>query len=103
MRYYSLWRSLKHSPRDRRNGALPRCNHEPRPKKLDKLEDEEEALFQQILELGQRGKGATKAMVRIMTNVLLAERYREPVDKHWVDNFKTRTPEIQLQRSHPQD
>jgi hypothetical protein len=31
-----------------------------------------------------------------MANDLLAERGREPVGKHWVENFKTRTPEIKL-------
>jgi hypothetical protein len=38
-----------------------------------------------------------------MANNLLTERGRKPVGKHWVDNFKTRTPEIKLQRSRPYD
>jgi hypothetical protein len=38
-------------------------------------------------------------MVQDMANDLLAERGGKPVSKHWVDNFKTRTPEIRLKRS----
>jgi hypothetical protein len=37
--------------------------------------------------------------VQDMANNLLAERGGEPIGKHWVDRFKTRTPEIKLQRS----
>jgi hypothetical protein len=37
--------------------------------------------------------------VQDIANNLLAERGGEPVGKHWVDNFKTRTPEIKLKRS----
>jgi RecB family endonuclease NucS len=37
--------------------------------------------------------------VQDMANDLLAERGGEPVGKHWVDNFKTRTLEIKLKRS----
>jgi hypothetical protein len=37
--------------------------------------------------------------VQDMANDLLAERSGEPVGKHWVDNFKTRTLEIKLKRS----
>jgi hypothetical protein len=37
--------------------------------------------------------------VQDMANDLLAERGGEPVGKCWVDNFKTRTPEIKLKRS----
>jgi hypothetical protein len=83
----------------RRNGALPRRDWEPGSKKLTKLE--EEALVQRILDLDRRGIGATRAMVQDMANDLLAERGRKPVGKHWVDNFKTRTPEIKLKRSRP--
>jgi hypothetical protein len=78
-------------------GALSRRDHEPNSKKLTKLE--EEALVQRILNLNQRGIGATRAMVQDMANDLLAERGGEPVGKHWVDNFKTHTPEIKLKRS----
>jgi hypothetical protein len=81
----------------RRNGALPRRDWEPGSKKLTKLE--EEALVQRILDLERRGIGATRAMVQDMANDLLAERGGKPVGKHWVDNFKTRTPEIKLKRS----
>ena len=38
-----------------------------------------------------------------MANDLLAERGGKPVGKHWVDNLKTRTPEIKLKRSGPYD
>ena len=31
-----------------------------------------------------------------MANDLLAERGKGPVSKHWVDNFKMRTPKIML-------
>jgi hypothetical protein len=41
--------------------------------------------------------------VQDMANDLLAERGGEPIGKHWVDRFKTRTPEIKLQRSRPYD
>jgi hypothetical protein len=85
----------------RRQGALSRRDREPNSKKLTKLE--EEALVQRILNLDQRGIGATRAMVQDMANDLLAERGGEPVGKHWVDNFKTRTPEIKLKRSRPYD
>jgi hypothetical protein len=87
--------------RRRRAGKPPRRDCKPNSKKLDKLE--EEALVQRILDLDQRGIGATRAMVQDMANDLLAERGGEPVGKHWVDNFKTRTPEIRLKRSHPYD
>jgi hypothetical protein len=40
-------------------------------------------------------------MVRDMANDLLAERGGKPVGRHWVDNLKTRTPEIKLRRSRP--
>ena len=63
----------------RRDGALPRRDWEPKSKKLDKLE--EEALVQRILELDQRGIGATRSMVQDMANDLLAERGGEPVGK----------------------
>jgi hypothetical protein len=85
----------------RRAGALSRRDREPDSKKLDQLE--EEALVRRVLELDQRGIGATKDMVRDIANDLLAERGGEPVGKHWVDNFKTRTPEIKLKRSRPYD
>jgi hypothetical protein len=78
-------------------GALLRRDREPNSKKLTKLE--EEALVQRILDLDQRGIGATRAMVQDMANDLLAERGGEPVGKHWVDNFKTRMLEIKLKRS----
>ena len=87
--------------RDRRQGALPRRDREPNSKKLSKLE--EEALVRRILELDTQGIPATKAMVRDMANDLLAERGEGPVGKHWVDNFKTRTPEITLRKSRPYD
>jgi hypothetical protein len=87
--------------RRRRQGALSRRDREPNSKKLTKLE--EEALVQRILNLDQRGIGATRDMVQDMANDLLAERGGEPVGKHWVDRFKTRTPEIKLQRSRPYD
>ena len=87
--------------RDRRDGALSRRDWEPKSKRLNKLE--EEALVQRILELAQRGIGATKDMVRDMANDLLAERGGEPVGKCWVDNFKKRTSEVKLQRSRPYD
>jgi hypothetical protein len=83
--------------RDRRHGALSRRDREPNSKKLSKLE--EEALVRRILELDSRGTPATKAMVRDMANDLLTERGGKPVGKHWVDNFKTRTPEIKLRKS----
>jgi hypothetical protein len=38
-------------------------------------------------------------MVQDMANDLLAKRGGEPVGKHWVDNFKTRTLDIKLKRS----
>jgi hypothetical protein len=38
-------------------------------------------------------------MVQDIANNLLTKRGRKPVSKHWVDNFKTRTPEIKLKRS----
>jgi hypothetical protein len=85
--------------RDWCTGALSRRDREPNSKKLTKLE--EEALVQRILDLNQRGIGATRAMMQDIANNLLAERSGEPVGKHWVDNFKTRTPEIKLKRSHP--
>jgi hypothetical protein len=85
--------------RDQCTGALSRRDREPNSKKLTKLE--EEALVQRILNLDQRGIGATRAMVQDIANDLLAERGGEPVGKHWVDNFKTRTPEIKLKRSRP--
>jgi hypothetical protein len=83
--------------RRRRQGALSRRDREPNSKKLTKLE--EEALVQRILDLNQRGIGATRAIVQDIANNLLSERSREPVGKCWVDNFKTRTPEIKLKRS----
>jgi hypothetical protein len=36
-----------------------------------------------------------------IANNLLAKRSKEPVGKHWVDNFKTHMPEIKLKRSCP--
>ena len=87
--------------RDRCTGSLPRRDCKPNSKKLTKLE--EQALVQRILNLDQRGIGATRAMVQDMANDLLAERGGEPVGKHWVDSFKTRTPEIRLKRSRPYD
>jgi hypothetical protein len=87
--------------RRRRQGACSRQDREPNSKKLSKLE--EEALVRRILNLDQRGIGATRAMVQDMANDLLTERGGKPVGKHWVDNFKTRTPEIKLQRSRPYD
>jgi hypothetical protein len=85
--------------RRQRQGALPRRDREPNAKKLTKLE--EEALVQRILDLDQRGIGATRAIVQDMANDLLAKRGGKPVGKHWVGNFKTRTPEIKLKRSRP--
>ena len=41
--------------------------------------------------------------MRDMANDLLAERDGEPVGKHWIDNFKARTPEVKLRRSRPYD
>jgi hypothetical protein len=38
-------------------------------------------------------------MVQDTANNLLAERGGEPVSKCWVNNFKTRTPEIKLKGS----
>ena len=38
-----------------------------------------------------------------MANNLRAARGEGPVGKNWVDRFKTRTPEIKLQRSRPYD
>jgi hypothetical protein len=87
--------------RDRRDGAILRRDYEPKSKKPSKLE--EEALFRRILELDPRGTPATKTMVRDMANDLLAERGGKPVGRHWVDNLKTRTPEIKLRRSRPYD
>jgi hypothetical protein len=83
--------------RQQRARKPPRCDCKPNLKKLDKLE--EEALVQHILNLDQRGIGATRAIVQDIANNLLAKRSREPVSKHWVDNFKTRTLEIKLKRS----
>jgi hypothetical protein len=37
--------------------------------------------------------------VQDIANNLLAKCSREPVGKHWVDNFKTRTLEIKLKKS----
>ena len=93
--------SVPSTLRDRRAGALPRRDSEPNSKKMHKLE--EEALVRRILDLDQRGIGATRAMVQDMANDLLAARGGEPVGKLWVDNFKKRTPEIKLQRSRPYD
>jgi hypothetical protein len=42
-------------------------------------------------------------MVQDMANDLLAERGGEPVGKCWVNNFKTRTPEIKLKGSRSYD
>jgi hypothetical protein len=64
---------------DQCTGALSRRDREPNSKKLTKLE--EEALVQRILDLDQRGIGATRAMVQDMANDLLAERGGEPVGK----------------------
>jgi hypothetical protein len=83
--------------RRRRQGALSRRDREPNSKKLTKVE--EEALVQCILNLDQQRIGATRAMVQDIANNLLSKRGREPVSKCWVDNFKTRTPEIKLKRS----
>jgi hypothetical protein len=85
----------------RRQGALSRRDREPNSKKLTKLE--EEALVQRILDLDQRGIGATRAMVQDMANDLLGKHGGEPVSKCWVDNFKTCTLEIKLKRSRPYD
>jgi predicted XRE-type DNA-binding protein len=84
---------------DQCTGALSRRDREPNSKKLTKLE--EEALVQRILNLNQRGIGATRAIVQDIANNLLAKHGGEPVGKHWVDNFKTCTPEIKLKRSRP--
>jgi hypothetical protein len=93
---FSVPRTTVHQ---RRQGALSRRDRKPNSKKLTKLE--EEALVQRILNLNQRGIGATRAIVQDMANDLLGKRSREPVGKCWVDNFKTRTPEIKLKRSRP--
>ena len=73
----------------------------PNSKKLK--ETEEEAIVARILELDARGIGATRAMVEGMANDLLAARGEDPVGKHWVDRFKTRTKEIKLRHSRPYD
>jgi hypothetical protein len=65
--------------RRRCQGALSQRNREPNSKKLTKLE--EEALVQRILDLDQRGIGATRAMVQDIANDLLSKRSREPVGK----------------------
>jgi hypothetical protein len=83
--------------RRRRQGAFSQRDRKPNSKKLNKLE--EEALVQRILNLNQRGIGATRAIVKDMANDLLAKRGGKPVGKCWVDNFKKRTPEIKLKRS----
>ena len=57
------------------------------------------ALVQRILDFDQREMCSTKALMRDMANDLLAERGGKPVGKHWVDNLKTRTPEIKLRKS----
>lgn len=84
---------------DRRQRALPRRNSEPNSKKLGKLEDE--VLLRRIIELGTRGIPATRAMLRNMSNDLLTEHCVETVGKYWVDNFKTRKPEIKPRKSRP--
>jgi hypothetical protein len=83
--------------RDRRYRALSRRDREPNLKKLSKLE--EEALIRRIIKLDSRGTPTIKAIVRDIANNLLIERGGKPVSKHWVDNFKTRTPEIKLRKS----
>jgi hypothetical protein len=71
---------LRSTLQDQCTGALPRRDREPNSKKLNKLE--EEALVRRIIELDQRGIGATRAMVQDMANNLLAERGGKPVSKH---------------------
>jgi hypothetical protein len=85
----------------RRDGKPPRCDTEPNSKKLKKTE--EEAIVRRILELDDRGIGATRTMVEEMANDLLAARGEGPVGKCWVDRFRTRTKEVKLRRSCPYD
>jgi hypothetical protein len=87
--------------RDRRAGKRARRDCEANSKKLRKTE--EEAIVARILELDERGIGATRTMVEEMANDLLAERGEGPVGKNWVDRFRTRTKEVKLRRSRPYD
>ena len=66
--------------RERRAGKLARRDCEPNLKKLKKTE--EEAIVARILELDERGIGATRTMVEEMANDLLAARGEGPVGKH---------------------
>ena len=86
--------------RRRGSGRPSRRETEPKSKNLTKLE---EAIVARILELDARGIGASRAMVRDMTNDLRSARGEGPVGKCWVDRFKTRTDEIKLRRSRSYD
>ena len=85
---------LENTLRRRRAGKPSRRNCKPNSKRPDKLE--EGAQVRRKFQIDQRGMGAKRDMMLDMTNDLLADRGGGAVGKHWVDNFKKRTPEVKL-------
>jgi hypothetical protein len=77
---------------DRRTGQRARRDCRPNSKCLTKLE--EEVILDCVLDLSLRSVPPTKALVQDMADRLLRERGGKPVNKHWVDNFVKRTPEL---------
>jgi hypothetical protein len=64
---------------------------------------QEEELTRALIELDERGFGATRALVEEMANTILANDDKPPIGKNWVYRFIKRTPALKMTRSRPYD
>ena len=88
----TLYNVSRTSLQRRLNGIASRRDCKPATTKLTR--SEKLAIVWHVLDLDTRGFPPTKHIIREMANKLLAERNRDPVGKHWPDNFIKRVPKL---------
>ena len=92
-----MYRVNPNTLRCRLNGRQPRDAILANGRSLDN--DEEQTLTKQILDLASRGYPPRKQIVEDTANMLRRLRGKKPVGKNWVNNYVSRTPEVQLIQS----
>lgn len=83
------------------NGIPARADTKRSVEKMTRAQEEE--LAKALIELDERGFGATRQLVEEMANSILAENDKPPVGKNWVYRFIQRTPALKMTRSRPYD
>jgi hypothetical protein len=68
---------------------------------MTKLQEDE--MVKKLLELDERGFGATLTLVREMADSILRDAGKPPTGKNWVYRFLKRRPELKTTRSRPYD